>query len=579
MIQTPRFAAYYAPMAGLPQTARRQMLLARPATWHYLSLLGGAVFLLYVNRDQWFFFDEWTFLAERSVTTGSQGLFEPHNEHWSTTPLLLYGLVFRLAGLSTYLPYVSLVVIAHLAVVHLVWRVSLRSRVDPWIATAFCAAILPFGPGADNLLWAFQIGFVGSVAVGLAAILLEDDTRVSGRLVAARWGTSVFALTFSGISVPLVAASAFAGWMRRGAKAFLIAASVPAAVYLIWFLSVGRSGLGAVPLTEETLRSSPEFFVRSLGAVLSLGTPTLLAGSVPLALSIWALAVRRRTGRAFPYAAIAVAIGQVLLFILFAVGRSALGVEAAGSIRYMYIGGILLLPLMLIGLSDLVGRRAVGVLLVCALAVAWGANNARLLLRIADEQAARERLVHEQLAAAVRFFDPDEALLREPEPFSAPTLTLEELLALPRLETDIRIRREAVIRAALALQVSITQAPRFGQASTPLAGLRAEDAELDMEEGCSLATPTGAQPHVLVPMHGPSSFEVLPALDGDIYLLLSGDGLIPDYSTRFHLTAGQPSYLNFAVDTSLLGPSTLILSLSSPLRVCEVGAEGPDPQG
>lgn len=44
------------------------------------------------GRAQWFFQDEWTFLSTRDA--GSlNGLLRPHNEHWTTIPVIVYRLL------------------------------------------------------------------------------------------------------------------------------------------------------------------------------------------------------------------------------------------------------------------------------------------------------------------------------------------------------------------------------------------------------------------------------------------------------------------------------------------------------
>ena len=551
-----------------------------PLTWHILSLVAGAVLLVDVTRDQWFYGDEWAFLADRSITIGDVGMFQPHNEHWSTTPVLIYGLLFRVAGLDSYLPYIFVVILAHLVVVHLMWRVMLRGGVQPWIGTAFCAAFIPFGPGADNLLWGFQIGFVGAVASGLGAILIADHATASGRRMVAGWGASVLALTFAGIAVPLVAAAAVVAWMRRGAKAFLIAASIPAAVYVVWLITAGKSGLGTtVSVTEETVRAAPAFLARSGGAVLSMGTPTLLAGLIPLAVSAGALVVRRSRGAMLPHAAIAAGLGQVLLLVIFALGRSALGLESADATRYVYIGGALLLPLLLVGLSDLAGRRVVGIMLVSALAVPWGLSNARLLTHLAGNQAEREGLIREQILAAGTVFAGRELLRSVPEPRYSPNLDLDELLLLlPRLSPLPAPSRAAVIRAALALQVSVTSNPQIPEASLSMTSFRAFDAELRPgAAGCRLVVPTGPKPRINIPAGSPSSLAIRPDAAGELELLLSSGGVRPDYFNRFPLAAGALAYVNVALDSRLVGEPYLILRFPKPIEICPVDAPDVEP--
>src|SRR5262249_16118581 len=72
--------------------------------------------IMHVTRHQWFFLDEWDFLAGR--TAGNLGdLFRPHNDgHWSTLPILAYRANWQLFGLRTYTPYLALTVATHLTI-------------------------------------------------------------------------------------------------------------------------------------------------------------------------------------------------------------------------------------------------------------------------------------------------------------------------------------------------------------------------------------------------------------------------------------------------------------------------------
>ena len=151
-------------------------------TWalaaHLASLAAGGLYLVRVNRTQWFFGDEWEFLggARRALPWYDQYL-APHNEHWSTSPYAIYRLLESLFGIRSYWPYILTAIFIHLVVVHLVWRVTVQGRVSPWIATVSALPLIVLGAGAQNLLWAFQIGFLGSVALGLRG----DSPRESRR--------------------------------------------------------------------------------------------------------------------------------------------------------------------------------------------------------------------------------------------------------------------------------------------------------------------------------------------------------------------------------------------------------------
>src|SRR5580700_7748854 len=93
------------------------------------------VFWLNAGRLEWFYLDEWDFLAQRKATNLGD-LFRPHNEHWTTIPILVYRALYSLFGLRAYLPYRLVVVVMYLTGAALLYVVILRAGVHPWIATA-----------------------------------------------------------------------------------------------------------------------------------------------------------------------------------------------------------------------------------------------------------------------------------------------------------------------------------------------------------------------------------------------------------------------------------------------------------
>jgi hypothetical protein len=75
----------------------------------------------------WFFRDDWSFIAERELSL--EDLFEPHNAHWSTVPLVAFRGLYAVFGLHSYVPYLAVVVAAHLGESH--QRSDLRGiRID-----------------------------------------------------------------------------------------------------------------------------------------------------------------------------------------------------------------------------------------------------------------------------------------------------------------------------------------------------------------------------------------------------------------------------------------------------------------
>jgi hypothetical protein len=69
----------------------------------------------------------------------------PHNEHWSTLPILVYRMLWRFFGLRTYVPYKLITILLHLTTAVLLRVVMRRAGVNPWIATAAASLFALFG--------------------------------------------------------------------------------------------------------------------------------------------------------------------------------------------------------------------------------------------------------------------------------------------------------------------------------------------------------------------------------------------------------------------------------------------------
>ena len=134
---------------------------SRLAFFVFVAVLAIALPLfLYYGRHRWFFLDEWDFLADRdggSPATCSARTTSTGRPCRSRLPA-----VWRLFGLRSYVPYqLVLVVLLHLTAAVLLRVVMRRAGVNPWIATAAASLFALFGVRPQNIVWAFQIGFVG----------------------------------------------------------------------------------------------------------------------------------------------------------------------------------------------------------------------------------------------------------------------------------------------------------------------------------------------------------------------------------------------------------------------------------
>lgn len=324
---------------------RRYWLGATPAVIvvHVVTLVVGLVILLWENRHLWFFGDDWDFLVKRGLHHPTLSIWQPHNEHWSTLPILVYRLLFTLFGLH-YFPYIFVAVAAHLVLAHLLWRTCLREGVDCWVATTFAALFVVLGSGAENLTWDFQMTFIGSLVFGYLALevarrpsSLGVDLAVSLLLLASLMCSTVGDAMVVAVGLFLVVDR---GW-RSGLRAIVL----PVVCYLLWYGLVGHSAVTSDRVSLTTLLNAPEFIWS--GAAAALGN-TFGLSSAGAALLVVLLA---STGYAFPRlyhahpAVLGLGFGVGVFYLLVALGRSGSGGSSDAS-RYVYVAMALLIPLM-----------------------------------------------------------------------------------------------------------------------------------------------------------------------------------------------------------------------------------------
>jgi hypothetical protein len=329
-----------------------------PATAMFAAVEVGALVLwMVLGRSQWFYLDEWDFLAGRKA--GDLGdLFRPHNEHWATVPILVYRALYALFGLRSYFPYRLMVVLLHLVAAALLLVVMRRAQVRPWIATAAASLFVLFGAGWQNIVEPFQICFTGAVAFGLGHLLLADhDGPLSQRdwlgLLAGLGG-----LMTSAIAVPMTVIVGLVVLLRRGWRLALFHTAPLAACYVAWLLAIGKNGYTA---QHWTVTDVIQFVATGLRATYSAigqvpGAGIVVAGVLIVGLAI-AIRRRARSGQLRPLAApVALAAGSVIVLAITATGRLALGVDYAGQSRYLHLVAAMTLPALAVAADALVTR-------------------------------------------------------------------------------------------------------------------------------------------------------------------------------------------------------------------------------
>ena len=409
-------------------------MTSRAGLWaaaHGLSLVAATGVLVVANRNQWFFGDEWAFITDRGPDFAHLDLFRPHNDHWSTIPLVIYWRLLGTFGLRSYLPYAGVVILLHLGLAHLLWRASLRAGASAAIATALAGIFAVLGAGSENLLWAFQMGFVGAVAFGWLAVLLHDHDGRFGWRDGGGWLASVTALMFSGPALALVAvATLTVGLRRRRWVDTLATAAVPLAVFAVWYGLEGRHA-ERVSGEDGTAWEVVDWAWAGLthAATTVVGIPESGALLILALLLWWARHLELATTRAA--LAFAGTIGAVAFFLVTGLGRVSLGPESAEASRYAYIATALLLPAAAIVLSRMVPDGAAPTALVLAFCALVAFHNVGLLRTGASEEMGREQpLKGVVVAAATRLRARDPLAWNPPSPRQNPNLSAQDLVRL-----------------------------------------------------------------------------------------------------------------------------------------------------
>ena len=162
-----------------------------------LLLLAVGLLLMYAGRYLTFFYDEWTFIFLRRGG-GIDSYLNGHNGHLSLFPVVVYKLLFATVGLRHYWPYRLVGTALHLVCAWLLYVLA-RRRMGP-VAALVPTLLLPLlGTAYQDILWPFQIGYLGSIAGGLGALALLDRPPL-GRPNPARDGGAAALLVGSVVS-------------------------------------------------------------------------------------------------------------------------------------------------------------------------------------------------------------------------------------------------------------------------------------------------------------------------------------------------------------------------------------------
>jgi hypothetical protein len=306
----------------------------------------ACVAILWLARGFTFYFDEWTVIlpADSSWTV----YLQPHNEHPAMLLRLIYAVLLNTVGMRTYVPYMAVLLALHATSVVLLFEL-VRRRAGDVIGIGAAVLLLVMGAAWENLLWAFQIGFVGSVACGLAALLLMDQGGPPHG-VGRKWSVMLLllaSLMFSGIGLFFLIAAAVWLALTPERRTDLVWLAPVALALVAWYLAYGRSG---TPPASTSLAGNvaalPLYTVWGLGAsVAGLIGEDGWVGPVLLLLALAALGFSWR-GRRPDGFNIGIAAALLAFYVVLGLNRAQIGYQQSGSGRYVYEGAVFWLLLL-----------------------------------------------------------------------------------------------------------------------------------------------------------------------------------------------------------------------------------------
>jgi hypothetical protein len=492
-----------------------QARIQERSTWAavgLLALLSLLALVLIVRKGQGttFYYDEWNFVMNRrdwDVDT----FLRPHAEHFSLVPVLIFKVLFATVGLDSYWVYRLFLIVVHLAVVGLLFEYA-RRRVGNWPGLAAATLVLFLGAAWHDLLVAFQVSFVLSVAAGLGALLaLERKDALGDGLACA---LVALGLASSSVGISFAAAVLVETVLGPDRRQRLWIALAPLALYGLWSVEYGNpthtsGGRTLDELIRLNAPAVPGYMATSIagavGALIGIGVDW----GRPLALiGLALLGYRLVRGPASPrlYALLAAGAAFWGLTALF---RAQL--NAPLDSRYLYLGAILvlLIAVQLLRPVAMTPRLAavVGVLVAAAALANFGSLRSGSVFLQDGSRYLQVEL------AALELAGPSIEPSFVPDPVRAPDITagkyfeaVEQYGSPAASPDEIPARAEPERAAAddvLLRALGPTIGPRREHGDGPRPAVEAASGEVSNTASCAaLGTSSGGSLEVRVPPEG-----------------------------------------------------------------------------
>ena len=317
----------------------------------YLACAVQGAVALWLGSRGWFSGDLiHYFVARGGVPGASEGPMEPHSAHWQLTLIMVYLVLFKLVGLTSYVPYLMLTVVVHLALVLVMHRLLRRLGTSPTVALVAAVSLLTYGAGSEAFIVEAPVALTSSLLLGALAVLAllrAEEAAAPGERPSSRSTLLASSLLLLACTISLggVVASVWVGCfaLSRGVWAMVRVVALPAVAFLGWYAVWGR-GSTRVLLSREEVLQVPESAMTLLVAPLNDVTGGWGAGPALLLGAMAGVALVARSHSPLARAALAGALAAVFHAVVSAIAQLPYGLEQVTTSRYRYVVLVLLLP-------------------------------------------------------------------------------------------------------------------------------------------------------------------------------------------------------------------------------------------
>ena len=289
---------------SVPLDLSSQLLAARRRAPLIALVVASAVcfaFLLFLARDLTFFADDWSYIDQRQDWSISS-FMAPYNGHWSLMVALAWKPLLELVGLRSFMPYIALTLLAHVAVCIGLYRIC-AYLAGAWIGLA-AALLLLFAGYAGEVFWqANVVNHVAATACGVWAIDLflrhADRRRLTLAAVLLTFGvaTAESALFF----VAAIGAACLLYPSRRR-DIWIVAPAI--AAYALWLLLFGSASLASTH--GITVTGIVEYIL--VGIAATIGANIGMSSGLAKSLGVSGVVVAAVAGLATVFVGLAAAI-------------------------------------------------------------------------------------------------------------------------------------------------------------------------------------------------------------------------------------------------------------------------------